>query len=108
MTREEVKRIFGLITSVYPNFMPLETEQAREKLEVWHDLINDQDFAFVEKRVKKHLQNEKFPPTISEIIEHKPKETNNFIDKLEEMRKRAASPEVVQRSLAEIREILNG
>lgn len=107
MTREEVKKIFGLIASVYPNFMPLETEQARNKLDVWHDLLQDQDFAFVEKKVIKHIRNEKFPPTISEIINHKPKETDSFLDKLEEMKKQAASPEVVQQSLAQIREILN-
>lgn len=108
MTREQVKRIFGLIASVYPNFMPLETERAREKLDVWHELLEDQELYFVELKVKKHIQNERFPPTIAEIIDHKPKEATSFLDKLEEMKKCAASPEVALQSLAKIKEILNG
>lgn len=108
MVRDEVKQIFKMVASVYPNFIPADKESAAEKLNTWTDLLADQSFVKVQTRVKNHLKTEKFPPTISEIIDHTPKEEENFLTKLDEWRRNAASPEVAEKALEEIREMLNG
>lgn len=66
MDREETKDIFKLISYVYPMF-----EVTSEKLDTWHYFLKDQSFDDVEKKTKKHIMSQKFPPTISEIITQK-------------------------------------
>lgn len=103
MTKNEVLNIFAMIVSVYPSFSVTE-----EKLSVWHKALKDQHFRIIERNTMKHIKTEKYPPTISEIMDHSPRQETSFIDQLVEMRRNAASPEVAAIHKAKIREILNG
>jgi glutathione S-transferase len=109
MEQNDVLRIFRLIASVYPTFIPTEDEDAADrKLNLWCEFLEDQDFNKVQGKVKRHIKTEKYPPTVAEIIDHAPKQETSFIDQLAEMRRNAASPEVAAMHKARIRELLNG
>jgi hypothetical protein len=103
MDKSSVLNLFEIMACNYPLF-----DISDEKLEVWNELLADQDFEKVKRNVLRHIKTEKYPPTIAEIIDHSPKQETSFIDQLAEMRRNAASPEVAAMHKARIRELLNG
>lgn len=70
MTREEVIQVFKVIAYAYSQF-----EVSSEKVDVWHKFLKDQNPATVMMKVERHIATEKFPPTIAEITEIKPKKS---------------------------------
>ncbi|WP_134705145.1 replicative helicase loader/inhibitor [Ammoniphilus sp. YIM 78166] len=103
MTKNQVLKLFSLMANAYPNF-----KVSEDKLEDWTDILEHQDYEKVRANLKRHIQNERFIPTPSEIMDHAPKEEESFLTKIDEWRKNAATPEVAQKALEEIREMLNG
>lgn len=75
MTRDQVKEIFKLITHVYQRF-----DVTSEKLDIWHYFLADQDYKIVRSKTLRHIKNEKFPPTVAEIITIKPKKSVTQIE----------------------------
>ena len=65
MTREDVKKLFEPMILAYPS-MP---EMSSQKIDLWHELLNDIDFEAAKKAVKEHIKTSRFVPTIAEIRE---------------------------------------
>lgn len=76
MTREQVKQLFKIIVSVYPNF-----DVDSTKLNIWTSLMRDMDYQRVLEKTKDYMQKNKFPPTIADISAFKPKE-NEYLEKI--------------------------
>lgn len=68
MTRDQLKTVFKILANVYPNF-----EVSSEKLDIWHEFLKDQDYDVVLERVKTHVKEKKFPPTIADLREQQEK-----------------------------------
>lgn len=68
MTRDQLKTVFKILANVYPNF-----EVSSEKLDIWHEFLQDQDANAVMERVKAHVKEKKFPPTVADLREQKEK-----------------------------------
>lgn len=84
MERSEVISLFKLISSFYTNF-----EVSTEKVNAWTWAMKDMDFDRVTTKAKKHVQENKFPPTIAEVAAYAP-EHNEHLDKMKQWEKDAA------------------
>ena len=65
MIRDDVKKIFALMILAYPSMSEITTE----KIDIWHELLEDIDFEAAKKAVKEHIKTSRFIPTIAEIRE---------------------------------------
>lgn len=74
MTREEFKNIAKAIRGAYVN-CPITTQQIFDE---WYMLLADMDYIAVSKNLKRHIQTNKFAPTIAELRNEKPAGLNNF------------------------------
>lgn len=74
MTRDEVKGLFKFLKYVYPNF-----EVSSEKVDIWHELLADQDLNEVMRKAKDHAKTNKYPPSVAELYTPKHKEENEFL-----------------------------
>lgn len=66
MTRDQLKTVFKILANVYPNF-----EVSSEKLDIWHEFLQDQDYEAVMERLKAHVKEKKFIPTIADLREQR-------------------------------------
>ena len=62
MTRDEVKELFKFLKYVYPNF-----EVSSEKVDIWHELMADQDFLRVMKKAKEFAKENRYPPAVADL-----------------------------------------
>jgi hypothetical protein len=92
MTREQVKELFKFLKYIYPNF-----EVSSEKIDIWTELLSDQDFSKVMERAKKHSLEHRFPPSIAEIRVYEPPE-NEFLKKYQQWQKEGAERIAKQRN----------
>ncbi|MEL3959680.1 replicative helicase loader/inhibitor [Caldifermentibacillus hisashii] len=92
MTRDEVKEIFKFIKYIYPNF-----EVSSEKIDIWTELLADQDFSTVMKKARKHSLGHKYPPSIAELRVYEAPE-NNFLKKRQQWLKEGAERIANQRN----------
>lgn len=74
MTKKEVLELFKFLKTVYPQF-----EVDQYKLDVWSELLEDQDFDRVMKKAKEHAKTNKYPPAVAELYTPKHKEENEFL-----------------------------
>lgn len=80
MTRDEVKEIFKILNSVYPQF-----EVTKEKLDIWYGLLRDQNPAIVMRNTERYVLDSKFPPTIADLRErHSEAHNSNILDQIKE------------------------
>ncbi|WP_243299116.1 replicative helicase loader/inhibitor [Bacillus litorisediminis] len=66
MTREQVKEVFKVINAAYSQF-----EVTKEKLDIWHKYLMDQNPATVMMKVERFILESKFPPTIAELRDNR-------------------------------------
>lgn len=92
MTRDEVKELFKFLKYVYPNF-----EVSSEKVDIWTELLSDQDFSKVMERAKKHSLEHRFPPSIAEIRVYEPPQ-NEFLNKYQQWQREGAERIAKQRN----------
>lgn len=92
MTREQVKELFKFLKYIYPNL-----EVSSEKLDIWTELLADQDFSKVMERAKKHSLEHKFPPSIAELRVYEPP-ANEFLRKRQQWLKEGAERIAKQRN----------
>lgn len=85
MNRDEVKAVFKVISSVYPQF-----EVTSEKLDVWFRLLKDQNPAVVMRNTERFVLKSKFPPVIADLREPKLEYQTNILAEMEEWEKNAA------------------
>lgn len=63
MTKKQVFDLLNFLHDVYPN---LEVTQSR--LDTWSKFMRNQNPAIVMKKAEKYALNNKFPPTIADLI----------------------------------------
>lgn len=106
MTKREVFQILKLIGLFYDSF-----EISQEKVDEWYIMLKNQSFSTLQRHVREHAAHSSYPPKISELI-RKPAFGSRDIPDAEETRVllyqpiQPVSEEIVQQSLAQIREIL--
>lgn|SRR5690625_4163382 len=63
MTKKQVFELLKFLRDAYPN---LEVTQSR--VDTWSKFMKDQNPAIVMRKAEEHVLNNKFPPTISDLI----------------------------------------
>jgi hypothetical protein len=115
VNKEQVFEILSLFRDTYNNF-----HFDQQKLNTWHRLLKDKDPEVILKNADKLAMESKFPPSLSELVnlsdqqEEIPsgpavpgyEETQEMLKKREKNKAEAASPETVEREMANIRKIL--
>lgn len=84
MTRDEVKELFKFLKYVYPNF-----EVSSEKVDIWTELLADQDFEEVMRRAKEYVTENKYPPTVADLYVSKTQQ-NEFLKQYQQWLKEGA------------------
>jgi hypothetical protein len=114
VNKEQVFEVMTLFENVFNNFY---FDQV--KIDTWHRLLKDKDPEVILSNADRLAQESKFVPTISELINYSKEEapsgpavpsveeTNEMLRERARNRRNAASPEVREKALAEIRKILN-
>ena len=68
MTREEIIKVIGIITTAYPNFDKFRDEKhIRSMVAIWADMFSEDDAGLVALSVKEYISTSKWPPSIAEI-----------------------------------------
>ena len=62
MTKGEVAKILAVLAAAYPKF-----EVDDLKVQVWHEMLGDLDYAVANMAVKKLIMQNTFPPAIAEV-----------------------------------------
>jgi hypothetical protein len=78
MTGDQTYSILKHIAAAYPRF-----EITEQRLEVWHEYLQNMPYEQVLAKVKHHIASEKFPPSIAEISVQ-PRQKNEFLEELKE------------------------
>ena len=100
MTQAEIVRLFRQIVLAYPTFR-LPEDMAREQIELWHRHLKEMPFETALRILDEHVATERFPPTIAdfksriddmETVRRQREETEAYLARLEEWKKRAAPP----------------
>jgi hypothetical protein len=114
VNKEQVFEVMTLFENVFNNFY---FDQV--KINTWHRLLKDKDPEVILYNADRLAKESKFVPTISELINYSKEEvpsgpavpsveeTNEMLRERARNRRNAASPEVREKALAEIRKILN-
>lgn len=62
MNKSETIKLFSLIANAYDMF-----DVTEEKLELWSEMLKDQEFPNVLGNLKDHIQRGKYPPSIADL-----------------------------------------
>lgn len=62
MERVETIKLFSLISNAYDMF-----DVTEEKVDLWDNMLRDQDFNIVLENLRNHIQREKYPPSIADL-----------------------------------------
>ena len=62
MTKGEVAKLLAVLAAAYPKF-----EVHDVKVQVWHEMLGDIDYAVANMAVKKIIMQNTFPPAIAEV-----------------------------------------
>ena len=106
MTKREVFQLLKQISIYYDSF-----ELEPEKVAQWYNVLKGETLQRLEENLRKHVAHSPFPPRISELV-CKPENGSRAIPNGDDtkyiinVKEKHASKEVVERSLAKIREIL--
>ncbi|WP_025727743.1 replicative helicase loader/inhibitor [Heyndrickxia ginsengihumi] len=77
MKEEEVFQILHTINAAYSRF-----EVTDDRIILWNEMLIDMNFEKVMSRLKAHIREKPFPPTIAEITVHEPPR-NEFLEEFE-------------------------
>jgi Loader and inhibitor of phage G40P len=114
VNKEQVFEVMSLFKEVYNNFHFDQT-----KLNTWHRLLKDKDPEVILQNAEKLSLESKFVPSLSELVNYSEaeipsgpavptaEETQEMLRERARNRRNAASPDVREKHLAEIRRILN-
>lgn len=128
-TKKEILEVIMTIEHAYNNpftrniggFIENETKEQKlvRMVDSWYKLLHDFDYDQIKVNLEKHIMSSKYPPSIAELVnqvkEEAPagpviptaEETQQMLQERARSRRNAASPEVREKALAEIRRILN-
>ncbi|MBP1944638.1 replicative helicase loader/inhibitor [Cytobacillus luteolus] len=65
MTKREVAKILTQISITYKN--RFSCEDPKEKLDIWYEMLCDQDYEAVMRNLNQHIKTNRFVPTIAEL-----------------------------------------
>lgn len=65
MTKQELIELLKYIVVAYPRF-----EIVEDTPKIWHDFLKDESYDVVLERLKTHIRESKYMPSISELLEH--------------------------------------
>lgn len=71
MTKDELKMLFGMITSVYPFFDPKDVELQKLKLTTWYEVLKDQNISTLKNNLIAWMRENDKAPLPSNLIEPK-------------------------------------
>ena len=106
MTKREVFQLLKQISIYYDSF-----ELEPEKVAKWYTVLKGESLQKLEENLRKHVEHSPYPPRVSELV-CKSENGSRAIPNGEDtkyiiyVKDKPASKEVVERSLAQIREIL--
>ena len=106
MTKRELFQLLKLISVYYDSF-----ELQQEKVDEWYCILQGETLQRIKENLRKHVERSPYPPRVSQLV-CKPENGSRAIPNHEdtrflmEMKEHPASKEVVEQSLAQIREIL--
>ena len=106
MTKREVFQLLKQISIYYDSF-----EIEPEKVAKWYTVLKGESLQKLEENLRKHVEHSPYPPRVSELV-CKSENGSRAIPNGEDtkyiiyVKDKPASKEVVERSLAKIREIL--
>ena len=106
LTKRELFQLLKLISVYYDSF-----ELQQEKVNEWYCILQEETLQRMEENLRNHVARSPYPPRVSELV-CKPDNGSRAIPNGEETKilltsgGKPASKEVVERSLAQIREIL--
>ena len=70
MNATEVRKLFLIIQNCYSGFVHDDT-----KVAIWASVLRDVPFEVAQENLRRHILNEKYPPTPAEIAKTEPKTT---------------------------------
>jgi hypothetical protein len=106
MTKREVFKLLKLVSIYYDSF-----DLQQEKVDEWCGVLKGETLHRLEENLRKHVAYSPYPPKVSELL-CKPESGARAIPNGEDtkyiiyVKEKPASKEVVERSLAQIQEIL--
>jgi hypothetical protein len=126
MTKKQILEVIMTVEHAYNNPFTrnIDVNETKEQklvkiVDTWYKLMKDHDFEKIKENLNHHIMTSKYPPSISELVNQPEKdipsgpaipsaeETQEMFRERARERRNAASPEVRERALAEIRRILN-
>lgn len=84
MDKEKTLNILEAIQNSYAGF-----KVDKKKVDFWYYAMHKMDYELVQKKLMKHILEEKFPPTISEIAAYR-KQPDQALIKIEAYEKEAS------------------
>jgi hypothetical protein len=67
MTKHEIALMLGYFKTAYCNLF--DDKSANATIELWYDMFCDEDATLVKTVMKKHVATNKYPPSISELLQ---------------------------------------
>lgn len=87
MNKADVVELFKFLNAVYPNF-----DVNQIKINVWTNLLGDQNPAIIMRNAERHAMSSKFPPNPAELRETRTESnSNSFLTKLEAWEREASA-----------------
>ena len=85
MTKKQVAEVLVFLNETYPNFAVTQS-----KIDTWHRLLNKQNPATIMKNAERYALTQKYPPSISELIETKIEaRSDDFLDQVKRWEREA-------------------
>ncbi|EDU35714.1 hypothetical protein CLOSPO_01879 [Clostridium sporogenes ATCC 15579] len=70
MNKEQTIKILSIIKAAYPQWArDLKVNDAQMMVTLWNDMLQDYEYNLVQIAIKKVIATNKFPPSVSEVIE---------------------------------------
>jgi len=70
MNKEQTIKILSIIKAAYPQWArDLKVNDAQMMVTLWNDMLQDYEYNLVQAAIKKVIATNKFPPSVSEVIE---------------------------------------
>jgi hypothetical protein len=114
MERKEVIEIIKAVETFYQG--KFKTDDPKALLDAWHGILKDYEFDLIHGHLIDYVKNNRFPPSVSDLLEIEPKkdraiptyeETKQLLHQYDQGKQHAAPKEVANNHLAEMRKLLD-
>jgi Loader and inhibitor of phage G40P len=112
MTKEQVYNLMCIIQEYYENF-----SIHQQKIDSWYKILKKYDENYLKKNLLRHIENEKFPPTVSDLVKKPEKQkaeriipsmvvTKEYLNEMDSLKNNRSNEKVIHQHLSDIRNIL--